>query len=175
MSYLEGMDKLISIDVPAPVADEVRRFVAFLVADRMNPAAHAVSPSDGIPDYPLWPDERIVRFASAPTTTARVYLQIMDAVVEHDAAGRWLSIAELAEWTEQPVSVISAFRTHLYRYINAHLPEGTLAPFTRATGQDLRPARGREVYYRISTECAAQWTRLRDEISNTNVFDSKKP
>ncbi len=168
------MNNLIAIDVPAEIADEVRRFAAFLIADRGDPLSLAADVGDGIPDYPLWPDGQVERFASAPTTTARVYVRIMDAVVEHDAAGQWLSIAELAEWTGQTPSVISTFRTHLYRYINAHLPEGTLAPFTRAAGQDLRPARGREVYYRISPACAEQWTRLRDGIERTSMFDGRK-
>lgn len=168
------MSNLVTIDLPVEIAEEVRRFAAFLIADQPNRLSRTYVPNDGIPDYPLWPDEQVERFASAPTTTARVYVKIMDAVIEHGAAGQWLSIAELAEWTGQAPSVISTFRTHLYRYINAHLPEGTLAPFTRATGQDLRPARGREVYYRISPACAEQWTRLRDGVERTSIFDGKE-
>jgi len=88
----------------------------------------------------------------------------MDAILSNDAVGQWVTVPRLAEWTGREASAIGIFRTHLNRYKNAHLPEGSAAPFTRASGQDLRPARGREVHYRVSAECAEQWTRLRDRI-----------
>lgn len=157
------MNTYADIQVPAEIADEVRRFAAFVMADRQS-ATPTTPTTDGIPDYALWPDDDIVRFASAGTVTSRVYRRIMDATVEHDTVGKWVSIGELAEMTGQPASVVSTFRTHLNRYINAHLPEGTHAPFTRADGQDLRPARGRQVFYRVSKECAAQWTRVQPRI-----------
>lgn len=66
------VSNLITIDVPSGIIDEVRRFAAFLIADQPNRLSRTAVPDDGIPDYPLWPDEQIERFASAPTTTARV-------------------------------------------------------------------------------------------------------
>lgn len=158
------MTNTVYVEVPADFADEVRRFTAFLVADRRHAGVVPSSTADNIADYPLWADEEIVALANSGTVTSRVYRRIMDSVTEH-GVGKWVSIPELAEWTEQPSSVISTFRTHLYRYINAHLPEGTVAPFTRASGQDLRPARGRGVYYRVSQACADQWNRVQPELT----------
>lgn len=158
------MSTTVNVPVPTDLADEVRRFVAFLIADRAAGESPQAEPADLIADYPLWGDADIVALANAATVTSRIYRKIMDAVLEHDAVAQWVSIAELAEWTGQPASVISTFRTHLYRYINAHMPAGTAAPFTRANGQDLRPARGREVYYRVSRECAQQWQRIQSQL-----------
>lgn len=155
----------VSVPVPAEYADEVRRFAAFLAAERAGDyPTVAAAVVDGLADYPLWADADVVAFANAGTVTSRIYRRIVDAVLEHGATGRWVSIAELAEWTGQSRSAISTFRTHLYRYINAHMGSGTLAPFTRANGQDLRPARGREVCYRISAECAEQWGRVQSQL-----------
>lgn len=158
------MNDLVAVQVPADIAGEVRRFAAFVLAERGDGFATHEPSFDGIPDYPIWTDAQVTSFATNGTVTSRIYRRIMDSVIDQDAVGRWVSIADIAQWTDQPASVISTFRTHLYRYINAHLPEGTRAPFTRANGQDLRPTRGREVYYRVSQECANQWQRIKPQI-----------
>lgn len=164
MVYLEGMTTTVNIAVPSEIAEEVRRFAAFIVADRTSSPFPRATEFDSIADYPLWPDDDVVALASSGTVTSRIYQRIMNAVIASDKVSQWVSIPELAEMTGQPESVISTFRTHLYRYINAHMPEGSHAPFTRATGQDLRPTRGRGVHYRISAECAEQWERVRSRI-----------
>lgn len=161
-----GMSTTVNVAVPIDLADEVRRFVAFLIADRAAGDSATGEALDLIADYPLWGDADVVALANAGTVTSRVYRKIMDAVAAHDAVAQWVGIAELADWTGQPASVISTFRTHLYRYINSRMPAGTLAPFTRANGQDLRPARGREVYYRVSRECAQQWQRIQPQLKD---------
>jgi len=165
-SYISGMS-LVNIPVPADIADEVQRFAAFLIADRgQRGTAPTVSVADGIPDYPLWADQDVVALANAGTTTAANYRKIMDAVIAHDAIGTWVSIADLSDWSGEHVNTIKTFRTHLYRWINAHMPAGTAAPFTAKSGTQLRPPRGREVYYRVSAACAAQWERLQPELED---------
>ena len=149
-----------NITVPAAFADEVRRFAAFLAWERAGSTvlnSHPSGATDDVPDYPLWPDGLVIQLAKAGTSTAQNYFRIMEAIIAKDKAGVWASIDELAEWTGMKRSEVSAFRTHLYRYIHAHLAPGTVAPFTAVWGTELRPSRGRSVYYRVSKECAAQW------------------
>lgn len=157
------MTNTLNLPVPLEIADEVRRFAAFILAERQRTST-TPAPSDGIRDYPLWANEDIVRFATSGTVTSRIYCDIMDAIIAHNAVGQWVTIAELADWTGHARSVIATFRTHLYRYINSRFPKSTLAPFTGMNGQDLRPARGREVHYRVSAECAEQWEQVRTQI-----------
>ncbi|WP_424448560.1 hypothetical protein [Microbacterium arborescens] len=161
-----------SITVPDEIADEVRRFAAFIAADRaaveLGPDPVSSSAGDDIADYPLWPDSDVIALANAGTTTASHYRTIMDAVLAQSMAANWVSLDDLASWTGLKRSALSTFRTHLYRYINTHLPEGTVAPFTGAWGTELRPARGREVFYRVSTQCADQWTRIRPSLKETS-------
>ena len=152
-----------NITVPAAFADEIRRFAAFLAWDRADSMvlnSHPSGATDDVQDYPLWPDESVIQLAQAGTSTARNYLRIMEAIIANDKAGVWASIDELTEWTGMKRSEVSTFRTHLYRYIHAHLAPGTVAPFTAVWGTELRPSRGRSVYYRVSKECAAQWRRV---------------
>ena len=159
------MSDLVNVPVPAAFADEVRRFAAFLITDRASGATAAISaPFDGIPDYPLWDDTAILALANAGTTTAHYYRKIMDAVIANRAVGQWVSLADLAEWTGEKRSALSTFRTHLYRWVHAHVGEDAKAPFTGANGQDLRPARGREVHYRVSVACAEQWARIESQL-----------
>lgn len=159
------MTPLVSIQVRAELADEVRRFAAFIEADRSAAtASHSVATPDGIADYPLWEDGAIVALARAKTTTASNYFKIMDAIVSQDAVGSWVSIADLEKWTGMKASAIANFRTHLYRWINAHMPAHTLAPFTAKRGDRLSPPRGREVHYRVSAACAEQWARVRHQL-----------
>lgn len=165
-SSIVPMTPLINVPVPAEIADEVKRFAAFLQADRTTEPDTSLD--DGITDYPLWPDDEVISLATAWTNTAVLYRQIMDAVVENNAVGRWVTIPQLAEWTGTKPSTIAAFRTHLYRYINAHKPQGTLAPFTAISGTKLRPPRTRSVHYRVSRACAQQWSRVRPTIEATN-------
>jgi len=160
------MTDLVNIPVPAEFADEVRRFAAFIAADRAEQAKAPARELDGIPDYPLWSDDDVVALANAGTTTAAHFRKIMDAVLERDAVGSWVSIADLAKWTGEKPSAIATFRTHLYRWVNAHMPCGTMAPFTGKPGNELRPPRGREVHYRVSAACAAQWARIQDRLEN---------
>jgi hypothetical protein len=165
-SWYDGdMSITIDIAVPSAIADEVRRFAAFILADRSAGVVDAHVPaSDGIADYPLWSDDDVVSLAKAGTTTAANYRKIMDAVIDQDAVGKWVSITELAHWTGEKSTVIANFRTQLYRWINAHFPEGKTAPFTAKRGDKLRPPRGRQVHYRVSAACASQWDRVRQRI-----------
>lgn len=159
-----------TITVPDEIADEVRRFAAFIEADRgrMTPSAAVLAAEDGVADYPLWPDADVIELANAGTTTANYYRAIMNAVLSESKVGEWVSLDDLALWTGIKRTALSAFRTHLYRYVNSHLPEGSSAPFTGAWGADLRPARGREVFYRVSAECASQWERIHPQLEALN-------
>lgn len=160
-----AMTNLVNVPVPDSIADEVRRFAAFLIADRdSDPGMPPLVPFDGISDYPLWEDSAIISLANAGTVTSSYYRKIMDAVIEREAVGQWVSLVDLTEWTKEKRSALSTFRTHLYRWIHSHMPEGTIAPFTAASGQDLRPARSREVFYRVSVSCADQWARVQLEL-----------
>ena len=164
-SSVAGMTEFTHIAIPAAIADEVRRFAAFLLADHGSSAGVAASVrSDGIPDYPLWDDAAIIALANAGTATAAYYRKIMDAIIANEAVGQWVSLADLALWTEEKRSALSTFRTHLYRWVHAHVGKDALAPFTGASGQNLRPARGREVHYRVSDECAEQWARVHPQM-----------
>lgn len=165
LGYAHSMTQIVNVPVRAEIADEVRRFAAFIEADR--PAATAVptvTPSDGITDYPLWEDDAIVALARASTTTAANYRKLMDAIISNDAVGMWVSIADLEKWTGLKATTIANFRTHLYRWINAHMPASALAPFTAKRGDKLSPPRGREVHYRVSAACAEQWARVQDQL-----------
>lgn len=158
-----------TIEVPDAIADEVRRFAAFVLSDRRDTetqltAPRADSEPDHIADYPLWQDNQVIGLANGDTITAGNYRAIMDAVIARKRVGEWVSLDDLSEWTSIQRSVLSTFRTHLYRYVNSHLGTGHLAPFTREWGENLRPARGREVFYRVSQECAAQWERVRPQL-----------
>ena len=162
------MSNLVNVSVPADIADEVRRFAAFVSADRAQSAMHAPTGQvDGIPDYTLWSDDDVLALANAGTTTAANYRKIMNAVIGHGAVGTWVSIADLVKWTGERPTTIAAFRTHLYRWINAHMPAGTAAPFTGRPGTQLHPPRGREVHYRVSAACAAQWERAQDRLEES--------
>ena len=157
--------------VPDEIADEVRRFAAFVLSDRQVASAVTQAPSatehDHIPDYPLWDDTDVVALANAGTSTAGYYRAIMDAIISEEKVGEWVSLDDLAQWTSIKRSTLSTFRTHLYRYVNTHLVD-SLAPFTAASGTKLRPARGREVFYRVSRECATQWTRIQSQLKEKN-------
>lgn len=164
-----------TLTVPDEIADEVRRFAAFVLADRgigdptvTQTALVSTQTTDHIADYPLWADEDVIALANAGTSTAGYYRAIMDAIIAHGKAREWVSLDELATWTSIKRSVLSTFRTHLYRYVNSHLGDGSMAPFTGVSGADLRPARGREVFYRISQECAAQWMRIQSELNEVS-------
>ena len=160
-------NKLESITVPAAFADEVRRFAAFLASDRAASAtvdSHPRGSTDDLPDYPLWPDELVIQLAQAGTRTARNYRRVMEEILANDMVGVWTSIDELTEWTGMKRSEVSTFRTHLYRYVHTHLATGTVAPFTGVWGTELRPSRGRSVFYRVSEECAAQWRRVQPTL-----------
>jgi len=159
------MTQIVNVPVRAEIADEVRRFAAFIDADRpATTSSPTVGTFDGIADYPLWEDDAIVALARARTTTAANYRKIMDAIIANDAAGAWVSIADLEKWTGMKASTIANFRTQLYRWINAHMPASTLAPFTAKRGDKLSPPRGREVHYRASSACLEQWARVQDQL-----------
>jgi len=160
------MTETVTLPVPVEIADEVRRFAAFLLADRLTVGQRSEPLYDGISDYPLWPDEDVISLANAGTATSRLYRRIMDAVIAHEAVGMWVSIAELAEWVGERPTLVANFRTQLYRYIGAHLPVGTSAPFTAKRGDKLHPRRGREVHYRVSTACAEQWNRIQLQLND---------
>lgn len=161
------MSEIVNVPVPTGIADEVRRFAAFLLADRATDGERTALMYDGIPDYPLWRDEDVVSLANAGTATSRNYRKIMDAVVERQAVGSWVSIPELAEWVGERPTVVANFRTQLYRWVGAHLPMGTKAPFTAKRGDKLLPPRGREVHYRVSAACAEQWARVQDQLKES--------
>ncbi len=158
------MTTTVNVPVPTEIADEVRRFAAFLMADRAASGSRTESLYDGIQDYPLWPDEDVISLANAGTATSGLYRRIMDAILARDAVGAWVSIAQLAEWVGERPTLIANFRTQLYRWIGAHLPAGTTAPFTAKRGDKLHPPRGREVHYRVSTACAEQWRRVQPQL-----------
>ena len=161
-----------TITVPDEIADEVRRFAAFIAADRMRdqnePDVVTAMLGDNVADYPVWADEDVIALANAGTTTAHNYRAIMDAILAAGKTGQWVSLDDLNAWTGIKRSALSTFRTHLYRYINTHLPDGGRAPFTGAWGTELRPARGREVFYRVSIPCAQQWERVRESLKATS-------
>lgn len=159
----------LSIAVPPEHADEVRRYAAYLQwLDRNNahrPASSEGSTSDdGYPDYPLWADDEVLELANSDTKMSRIYQQIMNAVLEREMVAEWVTIDQISEWTGIERSRVSTFRTHLYRHIHAHFGKDRAAPFTGADGNDLTPRRGRIVLYRVSTECAEQWQRIRARL-----------
>lgn len=166
-SIMGFMTSTVNVPVPAEIADEVRRFAAFLLADRSETGSRAESLYDGIPDYPLWPDEDVIALASAGTATSHLYRRIMDAILKNEATGVWVSIAQLAEWVGERPTLVANFRTQLYRWIGAHLPEGTAAPFTAKRGDKLHPPRAREVHYRVSAPCAEQWRRIQSQLKDS--------
>jgi hypothetical protein len=145
------------LSVPDRWFGEVERYLQFLIASEQN--SEALAPGDETADYPLWADEDLIALRNAGTSTAKNMSRIVDSVIRSGRIGEWISIPEIADLSGIPEKTIRNVRTQLYRYINSRFAPGTLAPFTAIRGEKLRPAKSREVYYRLSSDFAEQWRR----------------
>jgi len=164
-------DDRTTIEVPGRFALDLKRFVELLEQSPSYSKVISKAIADATislpdrPDYPLWDDDDVVALANAGSRTAANYREIMDAIIREGRDGEWVSISQLSEWTGLNPAELKAFRTHLYRHIHAHYAgKYSNAPFTGAWGTDLRPSRGRVVYYRVSRECAYQWERIQESL-----------
>jgi hypothetical protein len=141
----------ISVPVPAEHVTAVYRFLAELVDGGGAPIEHTLTITTG------WTDEELARLTSSPIKAVEILTAVLNVLAANP--DEWMNLDEIAPLTEFERPTLKSVWTHIARHLNKHFDRASL-PLESIWGLYLTPPRDAAQYYRLTSDQAAQWSRV---------------